>query len=72
MNEYDKAFLDGLYAAAMICQDKAKDRNSHYSEAIMSFHTKHKLKLEQKRNDAIKNQPPHYASRNKHSPCIPH
>lgn len=42
-----QAYLDGLYAAALIVQDMAKDKESPYAHAIMKFRTTHALKMEQ-------------------------
>jgi len=41
-----QAYLDGLYAAALICQDKAGDKTSTYSQAIMKYRATHEMKME--------------------------
>lgn len=46
MTQTEKAYLDGLYAAALICMDIAKQRNSVYAEAIMRYRMREALKLE--------------------------
>lgn len=38
--------LEGLQAAALICQESAGDKNSHLSEKIMALHSKILLKSE--------------------------
>lgn len=43
-----QAYLDGLYAAALIAQDRAGDKTSHISAAIMAFRMKHELKMAEK------------------------
>lgn len=43
-----QAYLDGLYAAALICQDKAGDKHSTYSDAIMKFRATHEMKAVRK------------------------
>lgn len=48
MTQTEKAYLDGLYAAALICMDIAKQRNSVYAEAIMRYRMKKQLTIEEK------------------------
>jgi len=43
-----QAYLDGLYAAALLVQDMAKDRESPYSHAIMKYRATHEMKMEMK------------------------
>ena len=46
MNAITQAYLDGLYAAALIVMDRAKDKNSPYAADIMKFRTTQSLKME--------------------------
>lgn len=46
MKKTEKDYLDGLYAAALICMDIAKQRNSVYANAIMRYRMIEALKLE--------------------------
>ncbi len=46
MDDKTKGYLEGLQAAALICQENAGDRNSHLSDKIMSLHNKITLENE--------------------------
>ena len=46
MDDKTLGFLQGLQAAALICQETAGDKTSHLSEKIMAFHSKTLLKTE--------------------------
>lgn len=46
MNDHTKGYLEGLQAAALICQENAGDRNSHLSDKIMALHSKKLLQVE--------------------------
>jgi len=46
MDDRTKGYLEGLQAAALICQENAGDRNSHLSDKIMALHSKLLLKTE--------------------------
>ncbi len=48
MTQTEKAYLDGLYAAALICMDIAKQRNSVYASAIMRYRMTKQLTIEDK------------------------
>jgi len=47
MDDKTKGYLEGLQAAALICQENAGDRNSHLSDKIMALHNKKTLQAEQ-------------------------
>ncbi len=44
MDDKTKGYLEGLQAAALVCQENAGDRNSHLSDKIMALHSKALLK----------------------------
>jgi hypothetical protein len=46
MDDRTKGYLEGLQAAALICQENAGDRNSHLSDKIMALHSKTRLRVE--------------------------
>ncbi len=46
MDDRTKGFLEGLQAAALICQENAGERNSHLSDKIMALHSRVMLKHE--------------------------
>ncbi len=47
MDDKTKGYLEGLQAAALICQENAGNRNSHLSDKIMALHNKITLRAEQ-------------------------
>jgi len=49
MDDKTKGYLEGLQAAALICQENAGDRNSHLSDKIMALHSRKTLEVEQMR-----------------------
>lgn len=48
MTEHEKGYLEGLQAAALVCQENSRDRNSYLSDKIMALHNKKMLKIEVK------------------------
>ncbi len=46
MDDKTKGYLEGLQAAALICQENAGDRNSHLSDKIMALHSRKLLEAE--------------------------
>jgi len=48
MDDKTKGYLEGLQAAALICQENAGDRNSHLSDKIMALHSRKVLEGEVK------------------------
>lgn len=46
MDDKTKGYLEGLQAAALICQENAGDRNSHLSDKIMALHSRKMLEKE--------------------------
>jgi len=48
MDDKTKGYLEGLQAAALICQENAGDRNSHLSDKIMALHSRKVLEVETK------------------------
>jgi len=46
MTPENKAYLDGLYHAALLCEQLAKDQNSRYAAEIMKFRMTEALRLE--------------------------
>ncbi len=46
MDDKTKGYLEGLQAAALICQESAGDRNSHLSNKIMKEYTTKKMMVE--------------------------
>ena len=48
MTEHEKGYLEGLQAAALVCQYSAGDKTSHLSNKIMSLHNKTLLEIEAK------------------------
>jgi len=55
MDDRTKGYLEGLQAAALICQESAGDRNSHLSDKIMALHNKITLRGEKKTKLTINN-----------------
>lgn len=46
MDDHTKGYLEGLQAAALICQESAGERNSHLSDKIMALHSRKVLEGE--------------------------
>lgn len=46
MTEHEKGYLEGLQAAAFICQYSAGDKTSHLSNKIMALHNKLTMGIE--------------------------
>lgn len=61
MNDHTKGYLEGLQAAALICQENAGERNSHLSDKIMAVHSRKMLEGERKANYFEQAKPYKYA-----------
>ncbi len=46
IDDKTKGYLEGLQAAALICQESAGDKTSHLSNKIMALHNKITLQVE--------------------------
>lgn len=46
MTEHEKGYLEGLQAAALICQYSAGEKTSHLSNKIMALHNKITMGIE--------------------------
>lgn len=55
MNDHTKGYLEGLQAAALICQESAGEKTSHLSNKIMALHNKITMGIEHEQAIQSKN-----------------